>query len=301
MLPVRALLYSGQEVDAVTLQGTGKSCHPSSRQALPSERYLKLLRTGGVLGGLLHHAGAKPCSANAADAVGRHCCPDIAIRMLAMSCCRCCPCLWRPLPILHPLERHTCSHQHHPWHTLPAAAAMLLCSLQLPIPSAHLGDVCHPLLTQPHQHAPRLTHSPPSPPPHTTHPLGCAAPPGTCSNTCPLPFAPPGARHHQVDPSYQVYLDSLRAYDSSSTQSKAGQGASLFTLLLLFGPLLPLLAAFRALSHKQDDSSSQPLSPAWVSAWFNSAVTAAWAVHDSVLVNLFGSGAENGDKKAGKQ
>jgi hypothetical protein len=47
VVPIRCYTYEGRPVAAVTLQGAAASLHTSSRQAAPSERYLRLLREGG--------------------------------------------------------------------------------------------------------------------------------------------------------------------------------------------------------------------------------------------------------------
>jgi hypothetical protein len=81
----------------------------------------------------------------------------------------------------------------------------------------------------------------------------------------------------------------LQAYDDTAWQSKAGGVATLATLALA-GPLLPLALVRQAV----DEGKVAAPSPELVAQGLNTAIRAAWELHDALLAPVFGSGSCSG-------
>lgn len=141
----------------------------------------------------------------------------------------------------------------------------------------------------------------------------CAPPP-----TSPDPPSP-GAAHYGLDPSYQAFLNAQDSYATAGASTNllfgptAGALASAAVLLTSAAPALPLVAAAQLFGGSSSSSGSsrtaadggggqqpqmdpQPSSSQLTAATAQLgalAMQATWAVHDTLLENVFGSGCSN--------
>lgn len=103
----------------------------------------------------------------------------------------------------------------------------------------------------------------------------------------------PGARHYQLESSYQQYLAAHESYQPSSTLGQAATAAAMLTTTAAVMPWALLTAGMRGASGQ---GSVAAAAAEGVADTMHGAMRATWWLHDAALEPLLGrSGCLNGD------